>query len=63
MSAVQQPVQLDESHTHALPLQRWPCSQAVHGSPPPPQVCEVGLVTQTSPLQQPVGHDVGLQTH
>jgi hypothetical protein len=63
LSAVQQPGHPEEgSHTHALPLHRWPCSQRVHARPPPPHDCALGVVMQMLPLQQPLEHEVGLQT-
>jgi hypothetical protein len=59
----QQPVHDDvESHTQAVPSQRWPGLQVVHG-PPLPHAELLGVVMQVLPLQQPLGHEVALHTH
>jgi len=53
--------------THALPdlLHVLPLAQAPHAMPPVPHCVSLWVAygTQVFPLQQPVGHDAGLQMH
>jgi hypothetical protein len=51
------------SHTHPVPLQRWPVPQVAHDTPDFPHADTVSVVMQVVPLQQPVAHDVASQTH
>jgi hypothetical protein len=51
-------LQAQEPPTHANPV-----PHAVQAAPPVPHSELVGGFTQVVPLQQPLGHEVALQTH
>lgn len=62
---LQQPGQLVPPHVQAPPEQLCPPLQAAHAFPPAPhraELCAANL-TQELPLQQPVGHELGVHAH
>ena len=55
--------QVEALHPKHTPASQPEAPQLWQGAPPLPHAALVPPVWQTFPAQQPVGHEVGLQTH